>query len=154
MSVDRKVKIWSDGSSKGNPGRAGFGSILEFNGKRKEISEGFKISTNNRMELMGVIRALQLFKSDGWDIEVYTDSKYVVDSFNKKWVFNWEKQGFAGRTNSDLWIEFLREVRKHNMKFIWIKGHNGHPENERCDVLATTAADVATKIDIGYTGKK
>jgi ribonuclease HI len=149
------VKIFSDGSSKGNPGISGYGTILVAGSHRKEISEGFKLSTNNRMELLGVISGLEALKKENLDIEITSDSKYVVDSVNKGWIFTWEKSKFKDRKNADLWKRFLIEYRKHNIKMTWIKGHNEHPENERCDVLATTesAKDInLLRADEGYKG--
>lgn len=151
--LDNIVRIWSDGSSRNNPGISGYGTILIYGDHRKEISEGFQLSTNNRMELMGVISGLKALKKEKLDVEITTDSKYVVDSVNKGWLFNWEKENFKNRKNADLWREFLKEYRKHNIKMIWIKGHNDHPENERCDVLATTESgkDInLLRIDEGY----
>lgn len=148
-----KVQIFSDGSSRNNPGVSGYGTILIYGDHRKEISEGFQLSTNNRMELLGVISGLKALKKVNLDVEITTDSKYVVDSVNKGWLFNWEKENFKNRKNADLWKAFLIEYRKHNIKMIWIKGHNDHTENERCDVLATTESgkDINTlKIDEGY----
>ncbi len=148
-----KIKIFSDGSSRNNPGISGYGTILVYGEHRKELSGGFKLSTNNRMELMGVIVGLEALKKENLEIEITSDSKYVVDAINKGWLFSWEKQNFKDRKNSDLWIRFLVEYRKHDIKMIWIKGHNEHPENERCDVLATTesAKNISLlKIDEGY----
>jgi ribonuclease HI len=148
-----KIKIYSDGSSRNNPGASGYGTILVYGEHRKELSGGFKLSTNNRMELLGVIAGLEALKKENLEIEITSDSKYVVDAVNKGWIFSWEKQKFKDRKNSDLWIRFLSEYRKHNIKMIWIKGHNEHPENERCDVLATTESgkDIKfLKIDEGY----
>ena len=135
-----KVEIYSDGSSRNNPGVSGYGTVLVYGDHRKEISEGFKLSTNNRMELLGVIRGLQALKKDKLHIDITTDSKYVVDAVNKGWLFNWEKQNFKNRKNSDLWIKFLELYRKHYINMFWIKGHNNHPENERCDFLSTHEA--------------
>ena len=148
-----KVKIWSDGSSRNNPGVSGYGTILVYGEHRKELSGGFKLSTNNRMELLGVIVGLEALKKDNLEIEITSDSKYVVDSVNKGWLFTWEKNKFKDRKNSDLWKRFLIEYRKHEIKMTWIKGHNEHPENERCDVLATTESGKNVnllKIDEGY----
>ena len=147
------VKIFSDGSSRNNPGISGYGTVLIAGKHRKEISEGFKLSTNNRMELLGVIKGLEALKKENLDIEITSDSKYVVDSVNKGWVFNWEKKSFKSRKNSDLWKRFLVEYRKHNIELFWIKGHNEHIENERCDFLATeeSAKDISLlKVDKGY----
>jgi len=136
-----KIKIYTDGSSRGNPGPGGYGVVLKFNGKVKELSQGYIHTTNNRMELLAVIVALEAIKSTKYDIEVYSDSKYVVDSISKGWVFNWEKKSnFGGKKNEDLWRRYLKIHNNFNINFNWVKGHAGHEENERCDVLATTAA--------------
>lgn len=145
------IKIYTDGSSRGNPGPGGFGVILISGDHRKEISKGFKLTTNNRMELLAVIVGLEAIKNHDNVIDIYSDSKYVVESVEKKWVFGWEKKGFKDKKNPDLWKRFLAIYAKHKVKFHWIKGHNAHPENERCDVLATEAADgFDLQIDTGY----
>lgn len=145
------IKIYTDGSSRGNPGPGGFGVILISGDHRKEISKGFKLTTNNRMELLAVIVGLEAIKNHDNVIDIYSDSKYVVESVEKKWVFGWEKKGFKDKKNPDLWKRFLAIYTKHKVKFHWIKGHNAHPENERCDVLATEAADgFDLLIDSGY----
>jgi ribonuclease HI len=130
------VRIYSDGACSGNPGPGGIGVLLMYKDHYKEISEGYKYTTNSRMELLAVIRALQTLKRKGLDIEVYSDSKYVVDSVEKNWVFNWEKKGFLGRANTDLWKKFLKLYRDHNIKFIWVKGHASNEYNNKCDKLA------------------
>lgn len=137
-----KVHIYTDGAARGNPGPGGYGIVMEWVGKayRKEFSYGYKLTTNNRMELLAVIVALKQLKNPGTPVKVFTDSKYVADAVNKGWVFGWEKKAFANRKNSDLWIEFLKEYRKHQVQFQWIKGHNDHPQNERCDALAVNAS--------------
>jgi len=136
------VYIYTDGSSRGNPGPGGYGIVMEWVGKpyRKEFSEGYRKTTNNRMELLAVIVALEKLKFMHTEVTVYTDSKYVVDSVEKKWVFGWEKKGFSGKKNTDLWIRFLKIYRRHIIRFQWIKGHNNHPQNERCDFLAVEAS--------------
>jgi ribonuclease HI len=136
------VHIYTDGSSRGNPGPGGYGIVMEWVGKpyQKEFSEGYRKTTNNRMELLAVIVALEKLKFMHSDVKVFTDSKYVVDSVEKKWVFGWEKKGFSGKKNSDLWIRFLKIYRKHIVHFQWIKGHNNHRQNERCDFLAVAAS--------------
>lgn len=134
------VEIYTDGSSRGNPGPGGYGVILKGGGKVKEISQGFKHTTNNRMELMAVIIGLESLKKEETEVIVFSDSKYVVDAVEKGWVFDWEKKGFAKKKNPDLWKRFLKIYRKHKVKFEWVKGHNEHPENERCDQLAVNAA--------------
>ena len=124
-----KVHIYTDGAARGNPGPGGYGIVMEWVGKpyKKEFSCGFKLTTNNRMELLAVIIALKQLKSAGTPVKVFTDSKYVSDAVNKKWIFGWEKKNFVNRKNSDLWKEFLKEIRKHEVQFQWIKGHNDHP---------------------------
>jgi len=135
------IRIYTDGAAKGNPGPGGYGAILDFKGKRKELSEGFRKTTNNRMELLAVIKALEAIKKPGWEVVIYSDSKYVVDAVEKGWVFGWEKKGYKGKKNPDLWQRFLQVFRQHKVKFQWVKGHAGHPENERCDELAVQAAE-------------
>jgi len=148
-----EVAIYTDGACRGNPGNGGYGIVMEWIGKpyKKEFSEGFKLTTNNRMELLAVIIALEQLKKLGLQITVYSDSKYVVDSVEKKWVFAWEKKGFKNKKNADLWIRFLKLYRLHHVQFKWIKGHNEHPQNERCDQLAVKASqkDILLK-DVGY----
>ncbi len=136
-----KIKIFTDGSAKGNPGPGGFGVILNFADKTKEISQGFRFTTNNRMELLAVIVGLESLKTNQYPVEIYSDSKYVVDAITKGWVFNWKKNGFKGKKNSDLWLKYLSLHEKFKVTYIWIKGHAGHPENERCDFLAVSAAE-------------
>ena len=140
--MTKKINIYTDGSSIGNPGPGGYGiiMILENNAYKKEVSQGFSLTTNNRMELLAVIVALENIKIISSNVEVFTDSKYVSDAVEKKWVFEWEKLNFKKKKNSDLWKRFLIIYRKHNVTFRWIKGHNNHPENERCDYLANKAA--------------
>lgn len=136
------VHIYTDGAAKGNPGNGGYGVVMEWVGKpyRKEFYEGFRLTTNNRMELLAVIVGLEKLKLQGTKVLVISDSKYVVDSVEKKWVFVWEKKGFTGKKNPDLWMRFLKIYRKHQVDFKWIKGHNNHPQNERCDELAVMAS--------------
>ena len=146
-----KVSIYTDGSSKGNPGRGGYGVVLLYEGHRKEVSEGFRLTTNNRMELLAVIVGLEALKSFNKNIVIYSDSKYVVNAIEKKWLFNWEKNSFKKKKNKDLWLRFLKIYRKHFVKFVWIKGHSEIVENERCDFLAVQAAEKKTlKIDEYY----
>lgn len=144
------VDIFTDGSSRGNPGPGGYGSILRFvdrNGRvhEKELSRGYRLTTNNRMELLGVIVALEALKSP-CEVTLYSDSQYVVNAFNQHWVDGWLKRGWKNAKkepvkNPDLWKRLLRAKEPHRMTFVWVKGHAGHPENERCDALATAAAD-------------
>ena len=133
-----QVHIYTDGAAKGNPGNGGYGIVMELVGTphKKEYFEGFRHTTNNRMELLAVIVALEKLKNENMKVLVVSDSKYVIDSVVKKWVFGWEKKGFVGKKNPDLWKRFLRIYRTHTVDFKWIKGHNNHPQNERCDELA------------------
>ncbi len=118
---------------------------------RKELSAGFRLTTNNRMELLGVITGLEALKFDGCDVTIYSDSRYVVDAVEKGWLYGWEKKGFKDKKNPDLWIRFLKVFRRHKVRFVWVKGHNGNPENERCDQLAVAAANGANlQDDTGY----
>lgn len=134
------IKIYTDGASRGNPGPGGFGVVMLAGTHRKEISEGFKLTTNNRMELLSVIVALESLKKGGTEATVYSDSKYVVDSVELKWVFGWEKKNFKDKKNPDLWMRFLKIYRQHKIKFVWVKGHASNKENNRCDELAVEAA--------------
>ena len=140
--MDYEVHIYTDGAAKGNPGPGGYGVVMELVGKihKKEFYEGFRHTTNNRMELLGVIVGLEKLKTPNRKVLVISDSKYVVDSVIKKWVFGWEKKGFVGKKNPDLWKRFLIIFRKHQVDFKWIKGHNNHIQNERCDELAVMAS--------------
>ena len=147
------IKIYTDGSAKGNPGPGGYGVVLlSDDGHRKEVSKGYRKTTNNRMELLSVIVALEMIKVRPMDVLVYSDSKYVVDAVEKNWVFNWEKKYFDKKKNVDLWKRFLIIYRQHNVKFIWVKGHANNIENERCDKLAVAAAEAEQNhnIDKGY----
>tara|TARA_B100000424_G_scaffold256645_1_gene236822 strand:+ start:2486 stop:2968 length:483 start_codon:yes stop_codon:yes gene_type:complete len=139
---DPEIIIYTDGSSRGNPGPGGYGIIMKDckSGYIKEYSKGFKLTTNNRMELMAVIDALKKVKKEGLKILIYTDSKYVVNPIEKQWLQNWKKTGFKNKKNVDLWLEFLTLFEKYKIKFKWVKGHNNHPQNERCDNLAFTAS--------------
>ncbi len=132
-----QINVYTDGSSRGNPGPGGYGIVLLSGEYRKELSQGYKFTTNNRMELMAVIVALESLKIKSSDVNVYSDSRYVVDSVENGWVFGWEKKFFRGKKNSDLWKRFLVIYRQHSVRFIWVKGHQDNPENNRCDELAT-----------------
>jgi len=137
-----QVHIYTDGAAKGNPGPGGYGVVMEMVGTsyKKEFFEGFRHTTNNRMELLGVIVGLEKLKATKTNVLVVSDSKYVVDSVEKGWVFGWEKKYFKDKKNPDLWMRFLKIYRQHQVKFKWIKGHNNHPQNERCDELAVMAS--------------
>lgn len=145
------ISIYTDGASRGNPGPGGYGAVLLFGALRKELSEGFRLTTNNRMELLSVIAALEALKKEGTAVTIYSDSKYVVDSVEQKWVFGWEKKNFKDKKNPDLWMRFLKVYRKHNVKFVWVKGHASNKENNRCDEMAVAAAlGHHLKTDVGY----
>ncbi|PYF72705.1 ribonuclease HI [Pedobacter nutrimenti] len=150
------IDIYTDGAASGNPGPGGYGVILRSGAHYKELSGGFRMTTNNRMELLAVIVGLQAIKSPGQQVTVYSDSKYVVDSVEKKWVFGWLKTSFKGKKNKDLWLRFLEVYKQHQVRFIWIKGHNSHPENERCDQLAVAASknSAALAIDSGFEAER
>jgi len=137
--MPNEITIYTDGASSGNPGPGGFGVVLISGRHRLEKSEGFRLTTNNRMELMAVIEGLEALKIADSKVVVYTDSKYVADSVEKGWVFDWESKAFKKKKNPDLWIRFLKVYRKHNVRFVWIKGHANNAENEICDRLAVDA---------------
>jgi len=137
------ITVYTDGSAKGNPGNGGYGIVMISGQHRKELKQGFRLTTNNRMELLAVIVALENIKTNESAITIYSDSKYVVDAVEKKWVFGWEKKNFNKKKNPDLWIRFLKIYRKQKVSFIWVKGHANNKENERCDVLAVQAAEGA-----------
>jgi ribonuclease HI len=146
-----EITIYTDGASSGNPGPGGFGVVLISGRHRLEKSAGFRLTTNNRMELMAVIEGLESLKIPGSKVVVYTDSKYVADSVEKGWVFQWESKAFKKKKNPDLWIRFLKIYRKHNVRFVWVKGHANNIENENCDRLAVDAYSKSTLLeDAGY----
>lgn len=146
-----EIVIYTDGAASGNPGPGGYGVVLKSGKHRLEKSEGFSLTTNNRMELLAVIKGLEALKKPGSHVSIYTDSKYVADAVEKGWLFKWEAKAFKKKKNPDLWIRFLKVYRKHKVKFFWIKGHNNNPENELCDKLAVEAskADNLSE-DTGY----
>lgn len=135
------LEIYTDGASRGNPGRGGYGIVLKWGESRRELSAGYRLTTNNRMELLAVIVAIETLTREGLNIRIFTDSKYVVDAVEKKWVFGWVKKQFKDKKNKDLWLRFLGLYKKHTIQFIWVKGHASNKENNRCDELATQAAD-------------
>ncbi|MAP01874.1 MAG: ribonuclease HI [Flavobacteriales bacterium] len=146
-----KITLYTDGAAKGNPGPGGYGVVLMAGKHYKEISEGVVKTTNNRMELLAVIIGLEALKNKGMNVRVFSDSKYVVDAVEKKWLLGWEKKGFKGKKNPDLWKRFLVIYRKHQVSFTWVKGHAGNLYNEKCDQLAVLAAESnELKIDKGY----
>jgi len=151
--LSHEVHIYTDGAAKGNPGPAGYGVVMEMVGTpyKREFYEGFRKSTNNRMELLAVIVGLEKLKSLKTKVLVVSDSKYVVDAVEKRWVFQWEKKNFAGKKNPDLWMRFLKAYRNHKVDFQWVKGHNNHPQNERCDELAVMASQQEKlSVDVFY----
>lgn len=137
--MPHNITIYTDGAASGNPGPGGYGVVLISGKHRKELSEGFVHTTNNRMELLAVIKGLEELKYEKSNVTIYSDSKYVVDAVEKGWVFGWEKKYFQKKKNPDLWKRFLQAYRKHHVKFIWVKGHANIPGNERCDQLAVEA---------------
>lgn len=146
-----KITIFTDGASRGNPGPGGYGTVMLAGPYRKEMSEGFRKTTNNRMELLAVIKGLEALKKEGSEVLVYSDSKYVVDAVTKGWIWGWIKKGFKGKKNEDLWRRFLESYQKHKVEFKWVKGHAGNVENERCDQLAVQAAAMpGLPADKGY----
>lgn len=149
-----KVTIYTDGAASGNPGPGGYGVVLESSaGHKKELSGGFRRTTNNRMELLAAIEGLKELKSTNVSVTVVSDSKYVVDAINKGWLNSWVKKGFKDKKNPDLWKKMLPLLEKYKPTFKWVKGHNDHPQNERCDFLAVQASKGdALPADIGYEG--
>jgi ribonuclease HI len=147
-----EITIYTDGSSRGNPGPGGYGAILMSGGKEKELSAGYRKTTNNRMELMGVIAALSALKKEGLNITLYTDSQYIVKAVKEGWLNKWLATNFSGgKKNKDLWVHFYDLYKRHHIKFVWVKGHANNAYNNRCDKLATTAADGRNLlVDEGY----
>jgi ribonuclease HI len=146
-----EITIYTDGASSGNPGPGGYGVVLIYGKHRLEKSEGFRLTTNNRMELLAVIVGLESLKIPGSSVVIYTDSRYVADSVERGWVFSWESKSFKKKKNPDLWIRFLKVYRQHKVRFVWIKGHASNPENEVCDRLAVGAYRKSDLLeDTGY----
>jgi len=149
------IIIYTDGAASGNPGPGGYGIVLKAGRRRKELAGGYSHTTNNRMELLAVIKALEALKKPGSRVTIYTDSRYVADAVEKGWVFDWEKKGFRKKKNPDLWKRFLEVYRKHRVEFVWIRGHADIPENERCDRLAVEASRRSDlEPDPGYNAKE
>ncbi len=145
------ITIYTDGSARGNPGPGGFGVVLISGKHRKEISSGYRLTTNNRMELLSVIIALEALKNTGSDVIIYSDSKYVVEAVEKGWLQKWISKNFNKKKNVDLWLRFIEIYKKHNVRFVWIKGHNNNTENEICDKLAVEASAMPDLlVDEGY----
>lgn len=135
------ITIYTDGSSRGNPGPGGYGIVMKFREHRKEIAEGYRKTTNNRMELLAIIVGLESIKVENVPVKIFSDSKYVIDSVEKGWLWGWVKKDFKGKKNKDLWLRFIKIYKKHRVSFQWVKGHAGIEENERCDQLAVEAAE-------------
>ena len=147
----QQLVVYTDGAARGNPGPGGYGVVLQWGSKRKELSQGYRKTTNNRMELMAVIAALQSLTRGGLDIMVYSDSSYVVNAIEKGWLRNWLRTGFKGKKNADLWRQYATLAQQHRIRFVWVKGHADNPLNNRCDQLATAAADSGQwLVDEGY----
>ncbi len=146
------ITIYTDGASRGNPGPGGYGAIMMAGQHRKELSGGYRKTTNNRMELMAVIKALEALKKPGMQLTIYSDSQYVVKAVNEGWLRNWIATNFkGGKKNKDLWLKYAALAKHHSVKFIWVKGHASNAYNNRCDELATQAADAGNlAIDEGY----
>lgn len=146
------ITIYTDGSSRGNPGPGGYGAILMTGTHRKELSGGYRHTTNNRMELMAVIKALEALKKPGMQLTIYSDSQYIVNAIEKGWLRKWISTNFAGgKKNKDLWLQYDKLARQHSVRFVWVKGHANNPFNNRCDILATEAADGSNlEVDEGF----
>ena len=155
QSSPKSLRIYTDGAARGNPGRGGYGVVLLWGSARRELSQGYTHTTNNRMELMAVIAALQALTRDGLEATIFSDSSYVVNAVEKGWLKNWLRTGFAGgKKNADLWRQYHALAQKHNVRFQWVKGHATNPLNNRCDQLATEAADGGPWLnDVGYEGQ-
>jgi ribonuclease HI len=152
MAEAQPIVIYTDGSALGNPGPGGYGILMLYKNQKKELSQGYRLTTNNRMELLAIIVALETLKVSDRDVMIYSDSKYVIDSVTKGWVFGWVKKGFKGKKNADLWRRFLQIYPKNKVKFTWVKGHANNPGNERVDKLAVAASNDKKNhlVDEGY----
>jgi ribonuclease HI len=156
MAESKELVIYTDGASRGNPGPGGYGAILKWGPVEKELSKGYRLTTNNRMELMAVIAALESLKREGLDIAVYSDSQYIVKAVEEGWLKNWIRTDFkGGKKNKDLWLRFHQLAKKHNIRFKWVRGHADNEYNNRCDILATRAADGKNlEEDLGFISDK
>jgi ribonuclease HI len=149
------IKIYTDGAASGNPGPGGYGVILKYNDHYKELSQGYRLTTNNRMELLAVISGLEAIKKDGIPVTIYSDSEYVINAVEKGWLWTWEKTNFKKKANPDLWQQYIPLHKKYKPKFIWVRGHAGHLENERCDELAVQASrGFNLLVDTGYEANR
>jgi ribonuclease HI len=149
--MSKQLIVYTDGAARGNPGPGGYGVVLQWGPAIKEASQGFRLTTNNRMELMAVIEGLKMLTREGLDVVVYSDSSYVVNAVEKGWLNNWLRTGFKDKKNPDLWRQYAEVAKKHKIKFVWVKGHADNKWNNRCDELATMAADSRNwLVDEGY----
>ena len=149
------IRIYTDGAAQGNPGRGGYGVILKFNDYVRELSEGFRLTTNNRMELLAVIKGLESLKKEGIPVTIFSDSEYVINAVEKGWLWNWQKKNFKDKANVDLWQRYIPLHHIYKPRFSWVKGHAGHIENERCDYLAVQAANGGSLlIDAAYEASR
>ena len=149
------IRIYTDGAAQGNPGPGGYGVIMKYGDYVKELSQGFRLTTNNRMELLAVITGLETIKKEGIPVTIFSDSEYVINAIEKGWLWGWEKKNFAKKANPDLWQRYIPLHKRFNPKFTWVRGHAGHPENERCDYLAVKAAKTPPLlIDQEYENQK
>jgi ribonuclease HI len=149
--MGKKITIFTDGAARGNPGPGGYGVVLQTDRHKKELSEGYKMTTNNRMELLAVIVGLEALKFKGSVVVIYTDSKYIADAVNKGWLLEWERKAFRKKKNRDLWKRFLKVYRQHDVTIRWVEGHSGIQGNERCDRLAVAASEKSELLDdVGY----
>jgi ribonuclease HI len=156
MATTKELVIYTDGASRGNPGPGGYGAILKWGPIEKELSKGYRLTTNNRMELMAVIAALETLKRDRLNIVVYSDSQYIVKAVEEGWLKNWIATNFkGGKKNKDLWLRYHSLASEHNIRFKWVKGHASNEYNNRCDILATEAADGRDlEIDEGFIANR
>ncbi len=155
MEQKQTIYLYADGAASGNPGPGGYGIVLKCGDIRKELSGGFRLTTNNRMELLAVIKGLEAIRWENAQVEVYSDSTYVVKALTEGWLDTWVAKGWKKVKNPDLWQSFLPLYKKHKVSFHWIKGHAGHPENERCDRLAVAAyGQPDLPVDEGYEAQK
>jgi len=151
QSPPKSLTIYTDGAARGNPGRGGYGVVLLWGSARRELAQGYRYTTNNRMELMAVIAALQALTREGLEGTIYSDSSYVVNAVEKGWLQSWLRIGFKGKKNADLWRQYHELAKRHRLRFQWVKGHASNPLNNRCDQLATAAADEGPWLeDEGY----
>ncbi|HEX7015893.1 MAG TPA: ribonuclease HI [Cyclobacteriaceae bacterium] len=149
------IEIFTDGAAQGNPGPGGYGVILRYGKRERELSQGYRLTTNNRMELLAVIVALEALKKEGIPVKIFSDSEYVINAIRKGWLWNWEKKGFRKKANVDLWRRYIPLHKKYKPEYEWVRGHAGHAENERCDALAVAAAQGSKLlIDEGYEASR